>query len=158
MIDRIVVQCLTRTESLRWVEILRQQIKCARTSTALNNSIGASLQQQQAQLPTPPPGLPPHVSPPFVYLTFWIRDALEDGRLSISNIKNLTNPKSQLDQELRPLSPWRYRRLRNEMIIESSSNTKREALIDEDEIQGVQDGIVENDEDLLAPGFCPDGT
>jgi len=59
MIDRIVVQCLTRTESLRWVEILRQQIKCARTSTALNNSIGASL-QQQAQLPTPPPGLPPH--------------------------------------------------------------------------------------------------
>ena len=147
MIDRIVVQCLTRTESLRWVEILRQQIKCARTSTALNNSIGASLQQQQAQLPTPPPGLPPHVSPPFVYLTFWIRDALEDGRLSISNIKNLTNPKSQLDQELRPLSPWRYRRLRNEMIIESSSNTKREALIDEDEIQGVQDGIVENDEE-----------
>ena len=60
MIDRIVVQCLTRTESLRWVEILRQQIKCARTSTALLNNSIASL--QQAQLPTPPPGLPPHVS------------------------------------------------------------------------------------------------
>merc|ERR1719412_1974431 len=57
MIDRIIVQCLTRTESLRWVEILRQQIKCARTSSALN-----------VAHPIPPP----HVSPPFILLTFWI--------------------------------------------------------------------------------------
>ena len=112
MIDRIIVQCLTRTESLRWVEILRQQIKCARTSSALN-----------VAHPIPPP----HVSPPFILLTFWIRDALEDGRLSLSNIKDLTQHlPDNLCQE-RPLSPWRYRRVKNEMFIEPS--TKREALI-----------------------------
>ena len=82
MIDRIIVQCLTRTESLRWVEILRQQIKCARTSSTTTTTSTPNIVQ-----PIPPP----HVSPPFIMLTFWIRDALQDGRLSITNIKDLTH-------------------------------------------------------------------
>jgi len=55
MIERILVMCPTRTESLRWVEILRQQIKCARTppsnlSAASNTSSGTPTNH-----PLPPP-------------------------------------------------------------------------------------------------------
>jgi len=55
MIERIVVLCQTRTESLRWVEILRQQIKCARTTS--------SLQQHHHPLPPPHKSVPLPASP-----------------------------------------------------------------------------------------------
>ena len=121
MIERIVVQCLTRTESLRWVEILRQQIKCARTNSSLNPGS------------TSHPMPPPHVSPPFVDLTFWIREALNDGRLSMSIIKEMTADKVNLEPE-RPLSPWRLRKIKSEIFFEPTI-AKREALF-QDEHKG----------------------
>merc|ERR1711983_439659 len=55
MIERIVVQCLTRTESLRWVEILRQQIKCARTNSSLNpGSTSHPMPPPHKLMPVPP--------------------------------------------------------------------------------------------------------
>ena len=104
MIERILVMCATRTESLRWLEILRQQIKCARTASISGGSISTS------GLPTPHHPLPPpHVSPPFILLTMWIRDAIADGRLSLMDIKELTKQYPKWDTWQRPLSPWRWR-------------------------------------------------
>ena len=107
MIERIVVSCPTRTESLRWVEILRQQIKCARTSVALS--------QNHQHMPLPPP----HVSPPFLLLTSWIRTAIENGRLTLQTVKDLTQdpPLASI-----PLFPWQFRRYRNEILLEESEN------------------------------------
>jgi len=57
MIERILVMCPTRTESLRWVEILRQQIKCARTPTSISstNSSAGAAGGGAANHPLPPP-------------------------------------------------------------------------------------------------------
>jgi len=61
MIERILVMCPTRTESLRWVEILRQQIKCARTPPSVSGSgLNLATQGVAPNHPMPPPGLPPH--------------------------------------------------------------------------------------------------
>ena len=116
MIERILVLCQTRTESLRWVEILRQQIKCART---------VSSTPQHHPLP------PPHVSlasPPFTLLTYWIRSALEEGRLSLVDIKTLTQewPKSVSN-----LSPAILRKYKTEFYFDQE-NYKRDAVIDQD--------------------------
>ena len=121
MIERILVMCPTRTESLRWVEILRQQIKCARTppsnlSAASNTSSGT---------PTNHPLPPPHVSlnsPPFLLLTLWIRDAIEDGRLSLVKIKDLTEQKKSKNEPNEILSPWRLRKYRNQVFFNNSDD------------------------------------
>ena len=119
MIERILVMCPTRTESLRWVEILRQQIKCARTPTSVsstNSSAGAGASVGGApNLPMPPP----HVSlnsPPFMMLTLWIREAIEDGRLSLVDIKDLTKQKNNTTSENQRLSPSRLRKYRTQGI------------------------------------------
>ena len=115
MIERIVVLCQTRTESLRWVEILRQQIKCARTTS--------SLQQHHHPLP------PPHVSltPPFLLLTYWIRDALEEGRLSRYLIQQLTQ---EWPDNLEVNSETvKLRKFKAEVYID---DYKRDAVIDQE--------------------------
>ena len=99
MIERILVICSSRTESLRWVEILRQQIKCARTPSGIPSI---------PHYPMPPP----HVSPPYLLLTFWIRDAIQNGRLDLFTIKMLTKQFPKLET-FRPLSPWRWRNFQN---------------------------------------------
>ena len=153
MIERILVMCPTRTESLRWVEILRQQIKCARTPPSVSGS-GLNLATPGLALnhPMPPPGLPPHVSsvqnsPPFIMLTLWIRDAIDDGRLSLLDIKDLTKQNYTTDDEknCQTLSPWQLRRYRNQVFFNNeftdscdlTENVKRDALnmmnIDEDD-------------------------
>jgi len=56
-----LVMCPTRTESLRWVEILRQQIKCARTPPSVSGSgLKLATPGVAPNHPMPPPGLPPH--------------------------------------------------------------------------------------------------
>ena len=115
MIERIVVLCQTRTESLRWVEILRQQIKCARTTS--------SLQQHHHPLP------PPHVSltPPFLLLTYWIRNALEEGRLSLDTIQQLTQEwpdHLEINSE-----SVKLRKFKTEVYID---DYKRDAVIDQE--------------------------
>ena len=92
MIDRILVVCQTKQESLKWVEVLRNQIKVCRTSTAASH--------QQQQLPQPPQQLPFHTgaatpgpthvsSPPYLQLTVWIRHALETGDLTIDILRQI---------------------------------------------------------------------
>ena len=117
MIERILVMCPTRTESLRWVEILRQQIKCARTPTSISstNSSAGAAGGGAANHPLPPPHVSSN-SPPFIMLTLWIRDALEDGRLSLHDIKDLTKQKNHTFQDSETLSPSRLRRYRNQGI------------------------------------------
>ena len=145
MIERILVMCPTRTESLRWVEILRQQIKCARTPPSVSGSgLNLATPGVAPNHPMPPPGLPPHVScsnsPPFIMLTLWIRDAIEDGRLSLLDIKDLTKQNYTTDDQT--LSPWQLRRYRNQVFFNNeftdscdlTENVKRDALnIDEDD-------------------------
>ena len=145
MIERILVMCPTRTESLRWVEILRQQIKCARTPPSVSGSgLNLATPGVAPNHPMPPPGLPPHVScsnsPPFIMLTLWIRDAIEDGRLSLLDIKDLTKQNYTTDDQT--LSPWQLRRYRNQVFFNNeftdscdlTENFKRDALnIDEDD-------------------------
>ena len=111
MIERILVLCQTRTESLRWVEILRQQIKCARTTSSL-----------QPHHPLPPP----HVSPPFLLLTYWIRNALEEGRLSLHDIQDLTQdwPEIEISSDTVKL-----RKFKTEVYLD---DYKREAVIDQE--------------------------
>ena len=149
MIERILVMCPTRTESLRWVEILRQQIKCARTPPSVSGSgLNLAAPGVAPNHPMPPPGLPPHVSlsnsPPFIMLTLWIRDAIEDGRLSLLDIKDLTKQSNfnTDDQNSQTLSPWQLRRYRNQVFFNNeytdscdlTENFKRDALnIDEDD-------------------------
>ena len=124
MIERILVMCPTRTESLRWVEILRQQIKCARTPPSVSGSgLNLATPGVAPNHPMPPPGLAPHVSsvqnsPPFIMLTLWIRDAIEDGRLSLLDIKDLTKQNYTTDDEknCQTLSPWQLRRYRNQVF------------------------------------------
>ena len=142
MIERILVMCPTRTESLRWVEILRQQIKCARTPPSVSSSNVVTGVAPNHPLP------PPHVSsnsPPFIMLTLWIRDAIEDGRLTLNDIKDLTKQNDNPDQKYRQtLSPWRLRKYRNQVFFNNDEETevdyddltenyKRDALIDEDD-------------------------
>jgi hypothetical protein len=64
-------------------------------------------------------------------LTLWIRDALDNGRLTLDDIKSLTDqdPKKLLEQ-VEPLPINKFRKLKNEAFIEV---TKRDAVIDANE-------------------------
>ena len=95
MIDRILCVCQTKTESLKWVEHFRQQIKACRqpslaanvsASSVLGGHIGAG-----GGVANPPP--PPHVSlnhQPFELLTLWIRNSLVGGKLSREELTHMT--------------------------------------------------------------------
>ena len=87
MIDRILVVCQTKQESLKWVEVLRNQIKSCRVTSSTSQ-----LPQPPQQLPfhTSGSGTPVHVSsPPYIQLTSWIRSALESGSLSIDILRQI---------------------------------------------------------------------
>ena len=88
MIDRIVVVCQTKQESLKWVEALRNQIKVCRLPIA-----SQQLPQPPQQLPFHTPGTPaaPHVScsPPYLQLTMWIRRKLESKILTIEILRKI---------------------------------------------------------------------
>ena len=97
MIDRIVCVCQTKVESLKWVEILRQQIKACRhpsqlanisTTSVLGGYVGSA---PSGNLGNPPP--PPHVSynhQPFELLTLWIRNSLIGGNLTREELIKMT--------------------------------------------------------------------
>ena len=95
MIDRILCVCQTKTESLKWVEHFRQQIKaCRQPSLAANVSASSVLGGYIAPgggVANPPP--PPHVSlnhQPFELLTLWIRNSLIGGKLSREELTHMT--------------------------------------------------------------------
>ena len=88
MIDRIVVVCQTKQDSLKWIEMLRNQIKVCRLPAVTSQQ----LPQPPQQLPFHTPGTPAaaHVSsPPYLQLTFWIRQALESGALTIDILRHI---------------------------------------------------------------------
>lgn len=76
MIERILVVCQSKPESLKWVEMLQHHIKLARQPP---NSIGV-------------PYSLGHVSscPPYALLTSWIRSKLEAGVLTPGLVASLT--------------------------------------------------------------------
>lgn len=88
MIDRILVVCQTKQDSLKWIEMLRNQIKVCR----LPSMTSQQLPQPPHQLPLHMPGTPAaaHVSsPPYLQLTCWIRQALESGDLTIDILRKI---------------------------------------------------------------------
>ena len=87
MIDRILVVCQTKQESLKWVDTLRNQIKVCRLPAA-----SQQLPQPPQQLPFHSPGTPAsaHVSsPPYLQLTSWIRRKLESEVLTIQVLRKI---------------------------------------------------------------------
>ena len=86
MIDRIVVVCQSKQDSLKWVELIQHQMKVNRQST----HGGSTLQ------PTPPPhsghAHQQHVSatPLYALLTGWIRSALKRKVLNLEKIRAFT--------------------------------------------------------------------
>ena len=55
MIERIVVMCATKAESLKWIECLQHQIKAARQPTAAAAAAHVSLREAAVGSPTQPP-------------------------------------------------------------------------------------------------------
>ena len=97
MIDRILCVCQTKTESLKWVEHLRQQIKTCRQPSASANTSATSIlggyvgTNSSGGQGNPPP--PPHVSynhQPFELLTVWIRNSLTGGKLTREELIHMT--------------------------------------------------------------------
>ena len=92
MIDRILVVCQSKPESLKWVEILQAAIKQSRQQQhhQHSNSSSSNIAQQQQQQNSNAN----HVSsraaqPPYRELTRWQRDKILSGRMSLSSLRAL---------------------------------------------------------------------
>ncbi len=83
MIDRILVVCQSKPESLKWVEILQHAIKQSRQHSSNHNS---SNNHHVSASCLPPPQ---SFTPPYYHLTQWLRRKIISGEMDMTFLRKL---------------------------------------------------------------------
>ena len=121
VIERIVVVCQSKPDSLKWVEILQAQIKSCRQPN-FNNYHNLPVSD-------------PPVMPPYQTLTLWIRSKIAARKLTIEHVRKLSKSRRNIDVERwAHVKSWKVkpRTRKVECVVFPSMSKSEEVLFQDD--------------------------